>query len=173
MGLKKVKRKGKRRGKDGKRGRLSALDRLEVTVAERDTNGGTGDAHGGRDGKTVLGSENDGDGGSELHRETTGGRVEGDLVTEDLHDVVTVRGETDDDHDTSVGENPDGDGRLAARDLAGTPDMVDYCKRPNSVRDVCEEKGGSVSTRKEKGKKKKRKEKTNRWHRERRSWSKR
>ena len=65
----------------------SPVERLQVAVAERDSEGRTGDAHGRRDGEGVLGSEEDGDGGSELHRESSRGRVQGESVSEDSHEI--------------------------------------------------------------------------------------
>ena len=57
------------------------VDGLEAAVAETDTDGGTGDTHGGRDGELVLGEDEDSDGSTHLHGGTTRRRVVGDLVT--------------------------------------------------------------------------------------------
>lgn len=87
------------------------------------------------------------DGGSKLHGESTRGRVKGKVVSEDLHDVVTVGGElleagersakrlgevtpestthSDDDHGSSKDEDPDGDGVLRGGELSSGPDLVD------------------------------------------------
>jgi len=87
------------------------------------------------------------DGGSKLHRESTGGRLEGEVVSEDLHDVVTVGSEllvrraksaraesvegggrethSNDEHGSSEDENPDGNGVLLGGELSGGPDVVD------------------------------------------------
>ena len=78
-----------------------------VSVTARHTDGSTGDAHGGRYGDTVLGSEDDGDGGSELHGKPTGGGNQGDTVPKDGHNVVTVRGQTEDERSCSVHQHPD------------------------------------------------------------------
>ena len=59
------------------------VDGLEGSVAEADTNCGSGDTHGGGDGERVLGEDEDGDGGAHLHGRTTAGGVVGDLVTHD------------------------------------------------------------------------------------------
>lgn len=59
------------------------VDGLESTVAKTDTDGGTSDAHGGRDGKRVLGEDEDSDGSAHLHRAASAGGVVGDLVTHD------------------------------------------------------------------------------------------
>lgn len=56
------------------------VDGPQGAVAETDTDGGTGDAHGGGDGELVLGEDEDGDGGAEFHGGTTGGGVVGQLV---------------------------------------------------------------------------------------------
>jgi hypothetical protein len=57
------------------------VDGLEAAVAETDTDSGTGDTHGGRDGELVLREDEDSDGSTHLHGGTTAGRVVGDLVT--------------------------------------------------------------------------------------------
>lgn len=62
----------------------------KVTVAKRDANGGTSDAHRGGDGDTELRGKDDGDRGRKFHGETARGGVQGDAVTEDTHDVVAV-----------------------------------------------------------------------------------
>ena len=43
---------------------------LQGAVVEADTDGSASDAHRGRDGKRVLGEDEDGDGGAHLHRAT-------------------------------------------------------------------------------------------------------
>jgi hypothetical protein len=59
------------------------VDGLVGTVAQTDTDGGTSDAHGRRDGQLELREEQDGDGGTHLHGRATAGGVVGDLVTHD------------------------------------------------------------------------------------------
>jgi hypothetical protein len=49
------------------------VDSLDGTVAETDTNGGTSDTHGGRDGQGVLREDQDGKSGTHLHRATCSG----------------------------------------------------------------------------------------------------
>lgn len=66
------------------------VDGAQAAVAETDTNGGTSDAHGGRDGKLVLGEDEDGDGGTHLHGGATAGGVVGDLVTHNYCLLVAV-----------------------------------------------------------------------------------
>ena len=88
------------------------VDRLKSTVAKTDTNGGTSNAHGCGDGQRVLRKDEDSKSGTHLHGATSAGRVVGDLVTHDLHDVVAVGDETE---RKSSGENsklPDGNGGL-------------------------------------------------------------
>jgi hypothetical protein len=87
------------------------VDSLDGSVAETDTNGSTSDAHGSRDRERVLREDQDGESGTHLHRatcdelasvgqveeqveHTSARRVVGDLVTHDLHDVVTVGDQT-------------------------------------------------------------------------------
>ena len=43
------------------------VDGLEGTVAETNTNSCAGDAHGSRDGESILREDEDGDGGTHLH----------------------------------------------------------------------------------------------------------
>ncbi|KAJ3536198.1 hypothetical protein NMY22_g6134 [Coprinellus aureogranulatus] len=112
------------------------IRRPPVTVAKGDTDGGANDAHGGRDGDTVLRGEDDGDGGAKFHRETTGGRHECDAVSEDGHDVVAVCRETDDEHACTKDQSPDRDGSLGSRELAGVPDVEDDGEGTNGVGDV-------------------------------------
>ena len=59
------------------------VDGAESAVAETDTDGGTSDAHGSRDGERVLGEEEDSDSGTHLHRAATRRRVVGKLVAHD------------------------------------------------------------------------------------------
>ena len=59
------------------------VDSLEGTVAQTDTDGGTGDAHRGGHWQLVLGEDEDGDGGAHLHGRTAGRGVVGDLVAHD------------------------------------------------------------------------------------------
>lgn len=59
------------------------VDSLQAAVAKTDTDGGTGDAHGGGDGEGVLGEDKDGDGGTHLHGATATWAVVGDLVAHD------------------------------------------------------------------------------------------
>jgi hypothetical protein len=57
------------------------VNSLEGSVAETDTDGGTGDTHRGRDREGVLREYKDGKGSTHLHGGTTAGGVIGDLVT--------------------------------------------------------------------------------------------
>ena len=59
------------------------VDGLEGTVAQANTDSGTGDAHGSGHWQLVLGEDEDGDGGAHLHGRTTGRGVVGDLVAHD------------------------------------------------------------------------------------------
>lgn len=44
------------------------VDSAQLSVAKTDTDGGTGDTHGGRDGKRVLGEDQNSDSSAKLHR---------------------------------------------------------------------------------------------------------
>lgn len=77
-----------------------------------------------RDGNGVLGCQNDGDGSTQLHRESAGWGVRSKAVTQYAHDVVSVSGETDDNPCTTENENPDRDVRVLACDGIGAPDVV-------------------------------------------------
>lgn len=112
------------------------VDGLDGAVHETDTDGSTGDTHGGGDGQGELGEDEDGDGGAHLHRATTAGRVVGDLVAHDAHDVVSVGDETDAEDDGDDGELPGVDGGLGGLSAAGGPGLVDDGPRTDSVTDV-------------------------------------
>lgn len=73
---------------------LLPVDGLEVEVAERDTDGGARQALCGGDGKGQTRGQEDSDGGTELHGETTGRRDLCDLVSERANHVVAVKPET-------------------------------------------------------------------------------
>lgn len=80
--------------------------------------------------------ENDGDGSGQFHAETTGWRVEGDAVTEDCHDVVTVGSETKDEHTTTESESPDVNLGAGTRDSTGGPGVVDDGEGTNGIGNV-------------------------------------
>ena len=63
---------------------------LQSTVAETDTNGGTGDAHGGGDWEGELREDEDGDSGTHLHRGTSAWGVVCDLVTHDYSHIISI-----------------------------------------------------------------------------------
>lgn len=119
------------------------VDSLEGTVAKTDTNGGTSDAHGCGDGELVLGEDEGGDGGAHLHGRTTGWRVVGELVTHDLHDVVSVGDETDTDGQGHDGDLPRGNILLRLDSLAGLPCSVHTSPDTDGVSDIV----GAVSER--------------------------
>lgn len=87
---------------------LLPVDGLEVEVAERNTNGGTSQTLCSGDGESETGSEEDSDGGTKFHGETTGGGDLSDLVAEGAHDVVSVDPETEAEEETGDNEDPDG-----------------------------------------------------------------
>ena len=64
------------------------VDSLQGAVAEADTDGGSGDAHGGRDREGELREDEDGDGGAHFHAAAARGRVVGDLVAHDCGDLL-------------------------------------------------------------------------------------
>ena len=59
------------------------VDSLDVAVAETHADGRASDAHGRRDGESVLREEENGDGGTHLHGRATAGGVVGELVSHD------------------------------------------------------------------------------------------
>ena len=69
--------------------------------------------------------------------------VVSNLVTHDLHDVVTVGDETERQGGGKDSKLPDGDGSLGAGSLAGVPSAVDDSPRSDSVTDIV----GTVSER--------------------------
>lgn len=129
---------------DGNRhdpGEYQEPDSLEVdgsqgTVAETDTDGGTGDTHRSRDGKGVLREDEYGDGGTHLHRTSSGGGMVGDLVTHDLHDVVTVSDETDRDGTGQYTDLPERHGELGFGGVTGVPCRVDDGPGSDRVTDI-------------------------------------
>ena len=59
------------------------VDSLEGAVAQTNSDGSTGDAHGGGDRELVLREDKDSDGGAHLHGAAARGRVVRDLVAHD------------------------------------------------------------------------------------------
>lgn len=112
------------------------VDGLESAVAQTDTDGGTGDAHGGGDGKRVLGEDEDGNGSAQLHGGTTAGRVVGDLVAHDLHDVVAISDEADADGEGHDGNLPQRNGSLGTSSLASGPSSVHDSPDTDGVADI-------------------------------------
>jgi hypothetical protein len=62
------------------------VDSLEGTIAEANTDCGSGNAHGGRDGEGELRENEDSDGGAHFHAAAARRRVVGDLVAHDCED---------------------------------------------------------------------------------------
>lgn len=59
------------------------VDGLECTITESDTDGSTGDTHGGGNWEGELGEDEDGNGGTHLHGGSSARGVVGDLVAHD------------------------------------------------------------------------------------------
>lgn len=69
------------------------VHRAEGSVAETDTDSGTGDAHGRRHRQLVLREDEHRDGGAEFHRAASAGGVVGDFVTHDYsNQYISLRG---------------------------------------------------------------------------------
>ncbi|VUC31347.1 unnamed protein product [Clonostachys rosea] len=121
------------------------VDSAPGSIAQTNTDGGTGDAHGGRDGETELRGEEDGDGGSHLHRATTGRRVAIGKLT--LHDVVTVGDEADGESKTKNSELPDGDGGLIGSLLLrpGVRECVSHTDGVTDIVSTVSERGSAGS----------------------------
>ena len=102
---------------------LLPVHSADVEVAERNTDGGTSKALGGRHRQAKTAGKQDSDGGTELHGEATGRRHLGDLVTERPHDVEAVDPESDTEQETGDDEDPDGSISLG-RDLASLVSVV-------------------------------------------------
>ena len=115
---------------------MKPVDGPEATRDDTDTGGSTDDTHGSGDGNTELGSEDDGDGSSKLHRETSRWGVKGDFVTKRDNHVVTVCGETDDNHGTTKGQHPDRSRGAGAGRKSSLPDVVDGSERTNGIGDI-------------------------------------
>lgn len=112
------------------------IDGLDGTVAKTNTNGSTSDAHGGRDGKRVLREDEDSKSRTHLHGATTRRRVVGDLVTHDLHDVVSVSDQTKRQGGGEDSKLPDGHGGLGLGGVTGVPGRVDDGPGTNSITDI-------------------------------------
>jgi hypothetical protein len=69
--------------------------------------------------------------------------VVGDLVTHDLHDVVSVCDETEGEGGGEDSKLPDGDGGLGCRGVTSVPGRVDDSPGTDSVTDIV----GTVSER--------------------------
>ena len=85
---------------------------------------------------TYVSGKKHGEHSAELHGETSGGRVVGDLVAQAAHDVVAVEDEAELDAETAVRENPGGHGRLGAGDGAVLPNVEHRRDGADSVRDL-------------------------------------
>ena len=70
------------------------VDRLVCKVAQAHTDGRASDAHRRTDRQRELGEDEDGDGGTELHRRSPGWRVVGDLVAHDLFNQHQIQAAT-------------------------------------------------------------------------------
>lgn len=112
------------------------VNSLEGAVAKTDTDSGTSDAHGCGDGELVLGEDEGGDGGAHFHGRTTGWGVVGELVTHDLHDVVSVCDETNTDGEGHDGDLPRGNILLRLYGLAGLPRSVHTSPDTDGVSDI-------------------------------------
>lgn len=111
------------------------VDAPPRTIAETDPDGRSADTLGGRDGELELGRHDNGDGGAELHREASRGRVQSNLVAERAHDVVAVRPEADDDAGAAEGQDPGWYGDTGA-DVPCLPDEKDCGVGADGVGDV-------------------------------------
>ena len=95
------------------------INSLEVKVAESDTNGGARETLCGRNGKGETRSQQHGDGRTELHGETTGGRDLSDFVAEGAHNVVAVEPEAEAEEEAGDDEDPDGGVGFLCDDAGG------------------------------------------------------
>ena len=73
---------------------------------------------------------------SHFHGTSSGWRVVGDLVTHNLHDVVTVGNETDGDGSGKNGELPDGYRSFGGGGISGRPGRVNDSPRTDRVSDI-------------------------------------
>lgn len=118
----------------------SPVDGPEITVAKSDTNDGTDNALSGGNWNGETGGHNNSDGGSELHGETTGWRLQSKTVTEIAHNVVSISPETNDQGGSTVTETPNWDWGLVG-ELSSVPNQVDGGERTDGVGKIV----GSVS----------------------------
>ena len=103
--------------------KLAPVDGPEIVVHQSRTDGRTGQTLGGGDGQAKARGEEHGDGGAELHGETTGGGQLGDAVAKGTDDVVAVEPETSAEQDTGDNQNKDGSVGLGL-DLASLEGLV-------------------------------------------------
>lgn len=125
-------------------GDLLPVDRSEVAVTEGHTYSTSSDTHSGGHRDTELRGENDGDGRTHLHTETTRRGVEGDLVAQDGHDVVTVGSQTENESRSSVDQHPDGDIGILAGGGPVLPGVEDDGERTDSVGQIVGPVGEAV-----------------------------
>jgi len=90
-----------------------------------------------------LRENQDGKSGTHLHGATSAGRVVGDLVTHDLHDVVTVGDETERQCGGKNSQLPDRNRCLGLSGVTGGPGRVDDSPGTDGVTDIV----GTVSER--------------------------
>jgi hypothetical protein len=126
---------------------MQPVDGLDTTRDDSDTGSSTDDTHGGGNRDTELRSQDDGNGGSEFHRESTGRRVEGDFVTERDHHVVSVSSETNDDHGTTKGQHPNGGFGVFVGRETSVPDKVNRGKGTDGIGDIVGTVSESLSAR--------------------------
>lgn len=112
------------------------VDGLERSVGQSDTDSGTGDTHGGRDGERVLRENEHGQSGTHLHGTSSRRRVVGNLVTHDLHNVETVGAQTQRDGKRQDGQLPWLDGELGSGGVSSLPGRVDDGPWSNRVSDI-------------------------------------
>ena len=132
---------GTRDGDGHEPGESQQTDSLPVdgapgSVAQADSDGGAGDAHGGGDGELVLGEQEDGDGGAHFHGGATGRGVVGDLVAHDFHDIVAVGDQANGEGGGEDGQLPNGDFGAGFGGVAGVPGRVDDGPGADGVADV-------------------------------------
>jgi len=112
------------------------VDGLEGTVAETNTNCGSSDTHRCGDWEGILGEDEDGNSGTHLHGATSRWGMVCDLVTHDLHDVVTIGDKAKGDGGREDSELPDWNRLLGGRCVTSLPCGVDDSPWTNRVTNI-------------------------------------
>lgn len=111
----------------------SPVNRFYTSRNDTDTSCRACNTHSGADRDAILRSQQDSDGRSQLHGETSRRRVHGQSVTEHGHDIIAISSKTKDEYQASSNKNPNWCFSLRRRDCTCGPHIVNGCERSNTV----------------------------------------